>query len=195
MMIESVTLEGVGVRLVPMSHQYGDALVEIGLEEDIWRHGLTHIKTQDDMRRYIDEALELQRRGSAVPFVTIEKGTGRVAGSTRFMNIDTANRKVEIGSTWLGKHWQRTGLNTEAKFLMMQHAFEVWKCVRVELKTDVLNERSRTAIRRLGATEEGVLRKHAITSQGRVRDTVYYSIIDDEWEEIKDHFKTHLLRT
>ena len=117
--------------------------------------------------------------------MTVEKSTGTIVGSTRFGNIDRHNRRVEIGWTWINPRWQRTAINTEAKFLMLRHAFETWRCVRVELKTDVLNEKSRAAILRLGAEQEGVLRQHQITDSGRFRDTVYFSIIDTEWEAVK----------
>jgi N-acetyltransferase len=115
-----------------------------------------------------------------------------VIGSTRFMNIDRVNRRVEIGSTWIAPRWQRTAVNTEAKFLMLRHAFEEWKCVRVELKTDVLNQKSRNAILRIGAKEEGILRKHVITWTGRVRDSVYFSILDTEWPEVKTRLESRV---
>jgi RimJ/RimL family protein N-acetyltransferase len=115
----------------------------------------------------------------------VERSSGRVIGSTRFMNIDRVNRRVEIGSTWIAPAWQRTAVNTEAKYLMLKHAFEVWGCVRVELKTDALNQQSRDAILRLGAKEEGTLRKHLLTWTGRIRDSVYFSILDTEWPEVK----------
>ncbi len=192
--IQPVVLEGELVRLEPLSMTHCDSLCAIGLDESLWAVGLTVLRTKDDVRRYIESALEQQRRGVCLPFATFEKRTGAVAGSTRFGAIDTENRKVEIGWTWLGKHWQRTGLNSEAKFLMLVHAFETWNCIRVEFKTDLLNGRSREAIQRLGAKQEGILRKHAVTSTGRIRDTVYFSIIDDEWVQVKNHFTTHLLR-
>lgn len=189
-----VTLENERVRLEPLSMDHADALCSVGLDPAIWDVGLHRIRTGEEMTEYVREAMEQRNRGSALPFAIVDRSTGTVAGSTRYMNIDRANRRVEIGSTWLGKNWQRTALNTESKFLMLEYAFEVWHALRVEFKTDVLNERSRSAIRRLGAKEEGILRKHAITSTGRVRDTVYYSIIDDEWTAVKEHFATHLRR-
>lgn len=192
--IQPVVLEGEFVRLEPLSMEHCDALCAVGLDESLWTFGLTALRTKDDVRRYIESALDHRRRGICLPFATIEKQSGTVAGSTRFGAIDVENRRVEIGWTWWGKHWQRTGLNSEAKFLMLVHAFEAWKCIRVEFKTDVLNVRSRNAILRIGATEEGILRKHAVTSTGRIRDTVYFSIIDDEWVQVKNHFRTHLLR-
>ena len=143
------------------------------------------MKSPQDFERVIDKAFEEQERGESVVFATVERSSGRFIGSTRFMNIDRINRRVEIGSTWIAAAWQRTGVNTEAKYLMLQHAFEVWKCMRVELKTDALNQKSRTAILRIGAKEEGTLRRHLITWSGRVRDTVYFSILDDEWPQVK----------
>jgi RimJ/RimL family protein N-acetyltransferase len=194
MNIAPVVLEGTSVRLEPLTLDHFKGLCEVGLDERLWANGLNALNTPDDVKRYISDALEQQHRGVAVPFVTVDRRSGAVAGSTRFGAIDTFNKRVEIGWTWLGKHWQRTGLNSEAKFLMLVHAFEVWRCVRVEFKTDRLNTQSRNAIIRLGAKEEGILRKHALTSTGRLRDTVYYSIIDDEWNEVKKHFANYLLR-
>jgi RimJ/RimL family protein N-acetyltransferase len=133
----------------------------------------------------VERALAAARTGKVLPFATIARSAGRAIGSTRFATFERENRRVEIGWTWIGRDWQRTAINTEAKYLMLAHAFEKLGCFRVELRTDVLNERSRAAIRRIGAVEEGILRKHAITSAGRVRDDVYYSILDDEWPEVK----------
>lgn len=194
MEIRPVVLQGDIVRLEPLTMDHVDALSEVAFDEDLWRVSLQALRTKDDVARYVRNALDLQANGSALPFATIAISLQKVAGSTRFGNIDTSNKRVEIGWTWVGKQWQRTGLNTEAKFLMLRHAFEEWKCIRVEFKTDVLNVQSRKAILRLGAKEEGILRKHAIAAGGRVRDSVYYSILDDEWTRIKQHFATHLLR-
>jgi len=133
----------------------------------------------------VETAFAEQARGESVVFVTVERASGKVIGSTRFMNIDRANSRVEIGSTWIAPAWQRTAVNTEAKYLMLRHAFEVWRCIRVELKTDALNQKSRNAILRLGAREEGTFRKHLLTWTGRIRDTVYFSILDTEWPEVK----------
>jgi len=146
------------------------------------------------MRTYIRAALDGQELGVALPFVTIWQATDEIMGSTRFGNIDAPNHRVEIGWTWIGKPWQRTPANTEAKFLMLQHAFEVWHCIRVEFKTDVLNARSRAAILRLGAKEEGIFRQHMITDSGRLRDTVYFSVIDDEWPGVKAHLQALLAK-
>ena len=144
------------------------------------------------MQRYIETALDEAERKVSVPFVTISKRDNKIVGSTRFGNIDVRNRKAEIGWTWISPLWQRTNINTEAKLLMLAHAFETWDCVRVELKTDVLNEKSRNAILRLGAKQEGILRRHIITDAGRFRDTVYFSIIDDEWRDVKDNLRAKL---
>lgn len=139
------------------------------------------------MQKYIEAALDEQKRGISLPFVTIEKSSDKVVGSTRFGNIDRQNRRIEIGWTWINPNWQRTIINTEAKLMMLEQAFEIWKCIRVELKTDALNLKSRNAILRIGATEEGILRQHLITDSGRFRDSVYFSIIDSEWEQVKEN--------
>ena len=185
MTIRPVILEGVRVKLEPLTLSHVELLCRVGLEPDIWALTMALIRTEEDMRRYVETALQQQEKGTALPFATVDKVSGRVVGSTRFGNIDIANRRVEIGWTWLGKGFQRTHVNTEAKYLMLQHAFEVWGCNRVEFKTDVLNDRSRAALKRIGAKEEGILRRHQITDSGRVRDSVYYSIIDEEWPGAK----------
>ncbi len=185
MKIEPVVLESNGVWLVPLSLAHIPALCRVGLDPDLWTITMTLIRNEDEMKRYVQTALSLQEARTALPFATIDKKSGRVTGSTRFGNIDTVNKRVEIGWTWLGKEFQRTHVNTGAKYLMLRHAFEVWGCYRVEFKTDVINEKSRNALSRIGAKEEGILRKHQITATGRVRDSVYYSIIDSEWPEAK----------
>jgi RimJ/RimL family protein N-acetyltransferase len=192
--LEPVALEGSVVRLEPMTRAHHAQLCEIGLDPEIWRYTVTMIRTPDEMRDYMESALELQQRGTSLPFVTIERSSGRVVGSTRFGNYDAANRRIEIGWTWLAKPWQRTAINTEAKYLMLTHAFERLHCVRVELKTDVLNKPSRQAMLRIGAKEEGVLRKHTLMWTGRYRDSIYYSILDEEWPQVKDQLETMLVR-
>jgi RimJ/RimL family protein N-acetyltransferase len=158
----------------------------------MWRLIPYRVFTADEMRDYIGSALEARAAGTAIPFATVERASGRVVGSTRFMNIDTANRRVEIGATWIAKPWQRTALNTEAKYLMLRHAFETLDCIRVELKTDALNQQSRQAILRIGAREEGIFRQHMVTWSGRLRDTVYYSILDSEWPLVKESLEAKL---
>ncbi len=185
MKIESIVLEGEAVKLVPLKMDYLDELCEAAADESLWLWTMDVIESKDDLRRYVETALDEQRREVSLPFVTVEKSTNKIIGSTRFGNIDVRNRKEEIGWTWINPQWQRTAVNTEAKLLMLTHAFEIWRCVRVELKTDRLNEKSRKAILRIGAKEEGILRRHLITDAGRFRDTVYFSIIDTEWQTAK----------
>lgn len=188
-----VTLAGAYVRLEPLSlERHLDPLAAIALDPDLWRWTLNVVSTRDDLRRYLEEALREQAEKRSVPFATIHLASGRVAGCTRFGNIDPRNRRVEIGWTWVGRDFQRTRVNTEAKLLMLEHAFETWGCQRVELKTNVLNQRSRNAMLRIGAKEEGVLRKHALSDRGVPRDTVYYSIIEDEWPAAKARLQTML---
>ena len=192
--IRPVLLEGRLVRLEPLSMDHHAALCAVGFDPELWRWTLNLVETPEQMREYMKAALDAQARGSELPFATCERASGRAVGSTRFGNIDRANRRVEIGWTWIARPWQRTAVNTEAKYLMLRHAFEQWGCVRVELKTDVLNETSRAALRRLGAKEEGVLRRHMITATGRIRDTVYYSILDTEWPAVKAMLEAKLVQ-
>jgi len=193
MKIQPVTLEGEFVRLESLSLEKHFAdLCAVGLDAEIWRWSPKQIKTEADLQNYIETALDEQRRGVSLPFATVLKETGKAIGSTRFGNIDAANKRVEIGWTWIGRAFQRTFVNTEAKFLMLGHAFETWNCNRVELKTDALNERSRRAIVRIGGKEEGILRKHVVTDSGRLRDTVYFSILDDEWHAVKQNLQNKL---
>ena len=176
MNVQSVTLEGRYVRLEPLSLAHLGDLCEVGLDEDLWRWIPQAVRTPEEMRAYIETALREQQAGLALPFATVERASGRAIGSTRFGNIERAHRRLEIGWTWIGRQWQRTAVNTEAKYLMLRHAFETLGAMRVELKTDSLNERSRRAILRLGAVEEGVFRKHMMTASGRVRHTVYSAL-------------------
>ena len=189
-----LTLEGAVVRLEPLRREHADLFWKVAQNdlEDIFRWIPYSVKTPEDFHRLIDKAFDEQQRGESVVFATVERTSGRAIGSTRFMNIDRVNRRVEIGSTWIAPAWQRTAVNTEAKYLMLRHAFEVWKCIRVELKTDALNQKSRTAILRIGAKEEGTLRRHLLTHTGRVRDTVYFSILDDEWPAVKTKLQARI---
>ena len=180
-----IILEGEHVRLEPLSLTHLHDLCEVGLDETIWTWYAQPIRSRDDMAAFVRDALDGQARGNMLPFATIDRAGDAAIGSTRFMNVDLPNRRVEIGSTWIAPPWQRTAINTEAKLLMLRHAFETLGCNRVELKTDALNAQSRAAIRRLGAVEEGVLRKHVVTASGRIRDSVYYSITDDEWPSVR----------
>jgi RimJ/RimL family protein N-acetyltransferase len=178
-------LEGSVVRLEPLGMHHLDGLSAVGLDPEIWRFTIATVDSRSAMERYISQALAEQRAGIALPFATRLKASGEVIGSTRFHSAVPAHRRVEIGWTWLGRAWQRTGANTEAKYLMLRHAFERWGCLRVEFKTSTLNQRSRAALRRIGAVEEGVLRSHMINDDGTVRDSVYFSILEQEWPGVK----------
>jgi N-acetyltransferase len=192
--LEPVTLEGSFVRLEPMTMQHHAGLTAVGLDSEIWLKAIAPVRTPEEMRSYMETALQLQREGTVLPFVTVERSSGKIVGSTRFGNYDRANSRVEIGWTWLTPAWQRTAANTEAKYLMLSHAFERLGCVRVELKTDVLNTQSRNAILRIGAKEEGIFRKHTLTWTGRHRDDIYFSIVDDEWPRVKARLETLVAR-
>ena len=209
MEISPVTLEGQRVRLEPLSTQHEEALIAAAGEGELWNSAVTVVPTRSTMAAYIEAALDGQRRGQELPFVIIRKsGTGgspmndaqdiqspgKVVGTTRFYEIVPADRRVAIGYTWLSKSAQRTAVNTESKLLLLTHAFEHWRCVRVELITDLLNQQSRTAILRLGAKEEGILRSHMIMPNGRVRDSVVFSIIREEWPEVRARLEVKLVK-
>ena len=185
--ISPFSLEGRHVRLEPLRPEHASVLCEIAKDHlaGLFQWIPYRLQSLEDFEKFNRQVLDEQVPGLTVPFATVERASSAVVGTTRFMNMDLANRKVEIGSTWIAPPWQRTVVNTEAKYLMLCHAFEVWKCFRVELKTDALNQRSRQAILRLGAKEEGTLRKHMLTYDGRQRDSVYFSILDTEWREVK----------
>ncbi len=184
MPLTPVTLEGKYIWLEPLSMSHHAQLCEVGLDPAIWTWIYPPALTADAMRTFIESGLKAHAAGTALPFATIEKSSGKAVGSTRFGNVDMDNRRVEIGWTWIAPKWQRTAVNTEAKYLMLRYAFEGLKCMRVELKTDALNERSRAAILRVGAKQEGIFRKHMLAANGRIRDTVYFSITDDEWPAV-----------
>ena len=185
MKVEPITLNGRHVTLEPMLKDHAGDLSDIGLAPSIWQWSPEPITTRESMALYIETALSEQSKGISLPFVTRENASGKIAGSTRFGNMDVPNKHVEIGWTWLAPAWQRTYVNSEAKLVMLTHAFEVWNCIRVEFKTDSLNEKSRNAILRIGAKQEGIHRNHMITQSGRFRDSVYFSIIDSEWSDVK----------
>jgi RimJ/RimL family protein N-acetyltransferase len=192
MKIDPVVLEGIHVRLEPLLRKHITGLCEVGLEEQLWRWIPTPVRTADDMAAYVELALKELANGVSLPFAQIEKATGRLIGSTRYMNIDRVHHRMEIGCTWIGREWQRTAANTEAKYLLLRHAFETLGCMRVELKTDSLNEKSRAAILRIGAKQEGIFRNHMMTSTGRIRHTVYFSIVDSEWPGVKSEMERRL---
>jgi RimJ/RimL family protein N-acetyltransferase len=194
MRLEPVTLEGRHVRLEPLTRDHLDALWGCAADPDLWRHTLVRIDTPDELAAYVDAALAEQTLGTALPFATVDLASGRVAGSTRFINASVRDRRVEIGHTFVGRPFQRTAVNSEAKYLMLRHAFEVWGCVRVELRTAARNERSRAAIRRIGAIEEGILRRHARMHDGTWRDTVFHGVLDDEWPAVRARLEAMLAR-
>jgi RimJ/RimL family protein N-acetyltransferase len=185
-------LEGSAVRLEPLSESHHDALCSVGLDPELWKWIPIQVLNREQMMSYIRAVLADQEKGTSIPFATVERSSGKVIGATRFMNIDMPNKRVEIGSTWIGAPWQRSAINTEAKYLMMRHAFETWGCNRVELKTDSLNSKSRNAILRIGAKQEGILRSHMVTWSGRLRDTVYFSVIAPEWPEVKANLEAKM---
>lgn len=180
------------MRLEPLLESHTGALCEVGLDPELWQWIPYRASTPEEMRGYVRDALRAESAGTALPFTTVDRATGRVVGSTRYMNIDPPNRRVEIGATWIARPWQRSPVNTEAKYLMLLHAFETLGCIRVELKTDALNQKSRAAILRIGAREEGILRQHVVTWSGRLRDTVYFSILDTEWPRVKADLEARL---
>ena len=192
MKVAPILLEGRHVRLEPLAKSHLAGLAQVGLDEELWRWIPMAVRTVEEMAAYIETALQEQERGVSLPFALIEKATGRAIGSTRYGNIDRTHHRVEIGWTWVARDWQRTAVNTEAKYLLLEHAFETLGCIRVELKTDSLNEKSRAAILRIGAKEEGLFRNHMITASGRIRHTVYFSLVDSEWPAVKARLESML---
>jgi RimJ/RimL family protein N-acetyltransferase len=183
MQIGPVTLTGKIITLIPMEREHADALFQAANFPDLWTWtATTPILSLDEVHRYMDIALGERDAGRAVPFVTVDNATGEIIGSTRYANINRDDRRLEIGWSWLRPDRHRSGANGEAKFMMLQHAFETWGVLRIEIKADALNARSRAAIERLGATYEGTFRQHMVV-RGRVRDTAYYSIIDTDWRD------------
>jgi len=193
MNVTPVSLEGRHVRLEPLSHAHDAGLSAVGLEEELWRWINAPVRTPEEMSAYIETALNEQSRGVSLPFAQVEKSSGRAIGSTRYGNIDRTHHRLEIGWTWVAPEWQRTAINTEAKYLLLKHAFETLGCIRVELKTDELNEKSRAAILRIGGKEEGIFRNHMITASGRIRNSVYYSILNSEWPDVRARLQAKLV--
>lgn len=188
------SLIGPRVELRPLRASDAPAIVAAASDGALWELPFTVVPSAATVDDYIGRALAGEAAGTVAPFVTVVRADGRLVGSTRFWKIDPVNRKLEIGSTWLAASWQRSFVNTEAKYLMLRHAFETWNCLRVELKTDSMNQRSRRAILRLGAKEEGTLRKHMLTWNGRQRDSVYFSILDTEWPGVKSDLERKVQR-
>ncbi|MDN7352482.1 GNAT family N-acetyltransferase [Acetobacter senegalensis] len=180
------TLKGSLVTLRPMSDDDSPLLLEAAADGQLWTLNVTVVPGPGTAEQYVAKAMDGKRTGTVMPFVTLNRESGAVIGSTRFLKIDRMNRKLEIGSTWLGASMQRTGANTEAKYLMLTYAFETLRCVRVQFTTDELNEKSRAAIQRIGAKQEGIVRHERIMPDGRKRNSVLFSIIDDEWPDVKE---------
>lgn len=193
--VKPVVLTGKHVRLEPLSEAHVPGLTEIGSGQDFWNFMLYgDIQTEADMRNWVLDIMARGKRGTDLPFAVIHLASGRAAGATRYLNILPRDRGLEIGGTWYGTEFQRTAVNTECKYLLLTHAFETLGCIRVQLKTDLLNVRSQKAIERVGAVREGVLRNHMILPDGRIRHSVYYSIIDSEWEGVKKRLEEMLRR-
>jgi len=191
---QPIALDGEYVRLEPLRPEHTEDLIAVGLGHDLFRWFPYRIATEDDMRTFVRVSLSAQEAGTTIPFVTVERTTGRVVGSTSFLAIDRANHRLEIGATWIAPAWQRTACNSEAKYLQLRHCFEDLGCLRVEFKTDALNEKSRAALQRLGAVQEGIFRNHMICPGGRRRDSVYFSVIDSEWPELRRRLEERLRR-
>jgi len=193
MRVQPVTLTGQRVRLAPLCLEHAEVLWPQADDPDVWRYlPYGTIDSPARLRALIAELLARQARGTDLPFTVFDLATGLAAGMTRYLAIDYANRSLEIGGTWYGRAFRRTATNTECKYLLLRHAFESLGCVRVQLKTDVRNERSQRAIERLGAVREGVLRKHMILPDGYLRSSVIYSVVDDEWPAVKAHLEALL---
>ncbi len=191
--LEPVTLKGKFATLVPLEAKHHDDLVEAVKDGELWNLWYTFVPRPQDMKAEIDRRLGLQEAGSMLPFAVIDE-TGKAVGMTTYMNVDAANRRVEIGSTWYRKRVQRTSLNTQCKLLLLTHAFEALDCIAVEFRTHFFNQQSREAIERLGAKLDGILRSHQRASNGTLRDTCVYSIIAAEWPTVKAHLEHRLLR-
>jgi RimJ/RimL family protein N-acetyltransferase len=191
LVVPPVTLEGHVVRLEPLALSHAPALAEVA-EPDLFEHFNVVLRTLGDVEAYIADTLEAAERGVERPFVILEKETGAPVGSTRYLDIQRRHRTLEIGSTWLARRVWRTRVNTECKYLLLRHAFEELKVMRVQLKTDRRNARSRAAIERIGGRFEGILRQHMLVRGGVVRDTAYYGFIDSEWPEVKTKLEAKL---
>ena len=190
--ISPVVLEGRDVRLEPLTMAHAEPLIAAANDGELWRSTVTIVPSRTTMSDYLSAALTAQAQGRELPFVIVSKPSEQVVGTTRFYNIEHEYRTIEIGYTWLAASAQRTAVNTEAKLLLLKHAFENLRCIRVALITDVLNQQSQKAILRLGAKQEGVLRNQMIMPDGRYRDSVCFSIIESEWPEVKERLTAKL---
>jgi RimJ/RimL family protein N-acetyltransferase len=187
-------LTGPTVELRPLQKEDAAQLVQAAADGELWNMKVTVIPGPDSVEKYIAIALEGRDNGTVMPYVIIRRDTGQIVGSTRFWKVDLANRKMEIGHTWLGSSIQRSGINTEAKYLLLTHAFETMQAIRVQFTTDELNEKSRAAILRIGAKQEGIVRHERIMPDGRKRNSVRFSIIDPEWPEVKAMLQQKMAR-
>jgi RimJ/RimL family protein N-acetyltransferase len=192
--LEPVTLEGRVVRLEPLSLDHVPGLADVGLDPAIWRWTIVQPTTEDGLRAWVETAIAAREAGTELPFATIDVVSGRPIGSTRYLNHVPEHRRVEIGWTWVAAARQRSGANREAKLLMLDHAFERLACRRVEFKTDSNNEKSRAALLGIGATFEGIFRKHMVTPGDGVRHSAWYSIIDDDWPAVRTRLVESLRR-
>jgi RimJ/RimL family protein N-acetyltransferase len=192
LLVEPVTLSTDLLTLRPLRIEDAPAVVAAVSDGSLFEKRTTTIPRPEDVEAYIRKALEWQAAGTQLPFATIVRDGGRLVGSTRYMNIDAANDRLEIGTTWISGSFQRSFVNSHAKYLMLRHAFESLRCIAVEFRTHVLNDQSRAAIERLGAKQDGILRSHMIMPDGHVRDTVVYSIIRDEWPTVKAGLEARL---
>ena len=186
------TLQGQRILLRPLQYSDADALLHAATDGELWNLTVTVVPSPSTVDSYLKKALDGRDAGTVMPFVIVLKDTGEVLGSTRFWKIDPLNRKLEIGSSWIAASWQKSFVNTEAKYLMLRHAFEALNCVRVQFTTDENNQKSRNAILRLGAQQEGIVRHERIMPDGRKRNSVRFSIIDDEWPQVRLHLEQKL---
>ena len=185
MKVGPVTLDGRTIRLEPATLEHVDGLWHAGRFPEVWAMRPLAVHSHEEMREQVELALAARDAGILLMFATVDRASSRVIGTSSFANIDAANRRLEIGATWLTPSWQRSPANTEAKYLQLRHCFEELGCVRVEFKTDARNARSRAALARIGAVEEGTLRRHVILPDGYVRDSVYFSVLDRDWGHVK----------
>lgn len=195
MVVKPIVLLGKHVRLEPLSEAHVPGLAEIGVGQNFWHFMLYgDMNSEADIQNWVLDIMSRGQQGTDLPFAVIHLESGRVAGATRYLNIAPNDRGLEIGGTWYGTEFQRSAVNTECKYLLMSHAFETLHAIRVQLKTDLINERSQRAIERLGAKKEGVLRNHMILPDGRIRDSVFYSILDREWLAVKKNLEAMMDR-